>query len=195
MSILEIVAVFFTLICVALTVVRNVWCWPMGIIGVSAYFFLFYENKLYADMGLQVIYLLQSIYGWYFWIYGKKEDLEEVPIRRLDKKEIGLALISILAMILLIGYLSSTFTDTDVAYLDASVASISLVANMLLARKIIDNWVLWIFVDVVYVGLFIYKDLYLSAGLYVLFFFMATAGLIRWRREWIKQKQQLKWST
>lgn len=139
-------------------------------------------------MGLQVIYLGQSIYGWYFWLYGKKEDLDNVPIRRLSLKEIGLASISILAMIAIIGYLSATFTDTDVAYLDASVASISLVANMLLARKIIDNWVLWIFVDVVYVGLFIYKGLYLSAGLYAVFFFMAISGLIHWRKEWLKQK-------
>ncbi len=191
MSNLEVVAVIFTLACVYLTVIRNVWCWPMGIIAVTLSFFLFYQNKLYSDMGLQVIYLVQSIYGWYFWLHGKKGDDAEVPIRRLVKKEMLLALFAIIGMIGVIGFLTSTFTDTDVAYLDATVASISLVANMLLARKIIDNWALWIFVDVIYVFLFWYKELYVFMGLYVVFCFMATAGLINWRKQWLKEKSEL----
>ena len=77
MSYLEVFATVFTLICVWLTVKRSIWCWPAGIIGVSAYFFVFYQSKLYADMGLQVIFLAQSIYGWYFWLHGKEEDKEE----------------------------------------------------------------------------------------------------------------------
>jgi nicotinamide mononucleotide transporter len=188
MTPLEIFATIFTLICVWLTVKRNIWCWPMGIIGVSAYFFVFFENQLYADAGLQIIFLIQSIYGWYFWVYGKNEDIENVPIRRLKLTEQILTLSFCVILIFTIGWLSATFTDTDVAYLDAMVASISLIANLLLARKIIDNWPLWIFVDVVYVGLFIYKELYLTAGLYVVFFFMATTGLIQWRKEWLAQE-------
>lgn len=188
MTPLEIFATIFTLTCVWLTVKRNIWCWPMGIIGVSAYFFVFIQNKLYADAGLQVIFLLQSIYGWYFWVYGKNEDIENVPIRRLTSKEQMITLLLIIVLVFTIGWLSATFTDTDVAYLDAMVASISLIANLLLARKIIDNWPLWMFVDVFYVGLFIYKELYLTAGLYVVFFFMATTGLIQWRKEWLAQE-------
>ena len=188
MTPLEIFATFFTLICVWFTVKRNILCWPFGIIGVSAYFFVFYQNKLYADAGLQIIFLIQSIYGWYFWIYGKEEDIKNVPIRKLNLHEQMIMYISILILTFIVGWLSITFTDTDVAYLDALVASTSLIANLLLARKIIDNWPLWIFVDVIYVGLFIYKELYLTAGLYVIFFFMATTGLIQWRREWKAQK-------
>ena len=188
MTPLEIFATIFTLICVWLTVKRNIWCWPMGIIGVSAYFFVFFENQLYADAGLQIIFLIQSIYGWYFWVYGKNEDIENVPIRRLKLTEQILTLSFCVILIFTIGWLSATFTDTDVAYLDAMVASISLIANLLLARKIVDNWSLWMFVDVVYVGLFIYKELYLTAGLYVVFFFMATTGLIQWRKEWLAQE-------
>ncbi len=184
MSFLEIFATVFTLTCVWLTVKRSVWCWPAGIIGVSAYFFVFYESKLYADMGLQVIFLAQSIYGWYFWVHGKTEDVDEVPIRTLSTRERVLAAMAIVSMVLTIGFLTSRFTDTDVAYLDASVASVSLVANFLLARKILDNWPLWIAVDVVYVGLFFYKELYLTSALYVVFFFMATAGWLQWRKEW-----------
>jgi nicotinamide mononucleotide transporter len=195
LSTLEIIAVIFTLVCVALTVIRNVWCWPIGIIGVTAYFFLFFQTKLYADMGLQVIYFAQGVYGWYFWLYGKKADDEEVPIRRLSRNEILTGFAAIGCLIIAIGFLTSTFTDTDVAYLDATVASVSLVANMLLARKIIDNWVLWITVDVVYVFLFAYKGLYLSSGLYALFFFMAIAGLIGWRKKWLQQKAELEYAS
>lgn len=188
MSYLEIVAILFTLACVWLTVKRSIWCWPTGIIGVSAYFFVFFENKLYADMCLQLVFLAQSIYGWYFWTHGKKEDEQFVPIRLLESKERLLVGSSIVFMMLLVGYLSHRFTDTDVAYLDGTVASISLVANLLLARKVLDNWVLWIIVDVIYVGLFFYKGLYLTSGLYVVFFFMATSGFIQWRKEWQLQK-------
>lgn len=139
-------------------------------------------------MGLQVIFLIQSIYGWYFWLHGKKEDHEEVPIRLLNNKERVLTGIMLLLLITSIGFFTATFTDTDVAYLDASVASISLIANLLLARKILDNWVLWIFVDAVYVGLFYYKELYLTSALYLVFFFLATAGFLQWRKEWRLQK-------
>ncbi len=195
LSTLEIFAVVFTLICVALTVVRSVWCWPMGMIGVSAYFFLFYKNQLYADMGLQVVYFIQSAYGWYFWLYGKKEDDDKVPIRRLEVRELVVASLSIVLLITVIGFISDRYTDTDVAYIDATVASVSLVANLLLARKVLDNWVLWIAVDVIYVLLFTYKELYLSAGLYVVFFFMSIAGLIGWRRKWLKQKEELAYAS
>lgn len=141
-------------------------------------------------MGLQVIFLVQSIYGWYFWLHGKEEDHNQVPIRLLNTRERlltgGLAAL----LIITIGSLTAHFTDTDVAYLDATVASISLIANLLLARKILDNWALWIFVDVIYVGLFFYKELYLTSALYLVFFFMATAGLMQWRKEWQLQKAQ-----
>ncbi len=180
---LEIFASIFTLVCVWFTVKRNILCWPFGIIGVSLYFIVFYQNKLYADMGLQVVYFAQSVYGWYFWLHGKKEDEGSVPIRNLSQKGWLLLIPITLSTILLIGYLSTVFTDTDVAYFDATVATVSLVANMLLARKIIDNWYLWIAVDVVYVGLFLFKGLYITAALYVIFFFMAITGLLEWRKE------------
>ncbi len=185
---LELFATIFSLICVWLTVIRNIWCWPTAIIGVTAYFFVFYQNKLYADMTLQVVFLIQSIYGWYFWLHGKKEDEQGVPIRRLKSQEWLLVTAIIGSSILLFGYLSDTFTDTDVPYLDASVASVSLVANILLARKILDNWLMWIAVDAVYVGLFFYKELYLTTVLYLVFFFMAMTGYLQWQKEWKAQK-------
>ncbi|MEK7256754.1 MAG: nicotinamide riboside transporter PnuC [Bacteroidota bacterium] len=185
---LEIVAALFSLVCVWLTVKRNIWCWPTAIIGVTAYFFVFYKSKLYSDMGLQVVFFIQSVYGWYFWLHGKKEDAEKVPIRRMQGRDWALTAATTAAMILILGWLSDQFTDTDVPYLDAAVASVSLIANLLMARKILENWQLWIAVDAVYVGLFLYKELYLTAVLYLIFFGMAIAGLYEWRKEWLAQK-------
>ncbi len=188
MSWVEIIANIFCLICVALTVKKNIWCWPTGIIGVSAYFVLFYQYKLYGDMGLQVVFLFQSIYGWWFWLNGKKEDIEEVPIRTLSNPERG----SILGIILLIWgslyYVLHSYTDAAIPHLDALVTALSLIANLLLARKVLENWILWIIADVFFVGIFIYKGLYLSAVTYVIFLVMATSGWINWKKDWELQK-------
>ncbi len=205
MTLIELISSVFLLACVILSAVRNIWTWPIGIIGVSIFFYICYESKLYADMWLQVVFLVQSIYGWYFWIYGTDKNAVhsvnemgevldtplkkvEVPIRKLDLKESIIALVSILILIVIVGYLSETYTDTDVPYLDATVASMSLVANVLLARKVIDNWVLWIIADVMYVGLFYYKELYIVSGLYVIFLVIATMGFLEWRKEWRLQE-------
>ncbi len=188
MTIYEWIASGFLLACVLLSVLRNIWTWPMGIIGVSIFFYICYESKLYADMWLQVVFLIQSIYGWYYWLNGRKDDEVQVPIKKLSLREQLLNLLLITVLILLIGYISDRFSDTDVPYLDATVASISLIANILLARKVLDNWVLWIIADIMYIGLFYYKELYVTSGLYVIFLVMASSGLITWRKEWKLQE-------
>lgn len=139
-------------------------------------------------MWLQVVFLIQSFYGWYFWVNGKKEDIENVPIRTLDSRERILSFISIVILIGIVGYLSDHYSNTDVPYLDATVASISLIANILLARKVLDNWVLWILADVMYIGLFYYKELYVISILYLIFLGISTSGLIQWRKEWKLQE-------
>lgn len=184
MTTVELIASVFLLACVILSARQNIWTWPLGIIGVSIFFYICYESLLYADMGLQVIFLIQSIYGWYFWVHGKPEDEGDVPIRKLQFKEQLIAGLVILGLIGVIGYASDVYTETDVPYLDAMVASISLVANILLARKVLDNWTLWIIADIFYIGLFYYKGLYVTSGLYVIFLGIAISGLLQWQKEW-----------
>ena len=188
MTAIELISSIFLLACVWLSAKRNIWTWPLGIIGVSIFFYICYESKLYADMWLQVVFLLQSIYGWYFWLNGKKEDEVNVPIRKLKPIEQFFTVASIFILFGTIGYLSDHYTDTNVPYIDAIVASISLVANILLARKIIDNWVLWIIADIMYIGLFYYKELYVISILYIIFLVIATSGLLQWRKEWRLQE-------
>jgi nicotinamide mononucleotide transporter len=188
MTEIELIASFFLLICVWLSARRNIWTWPTGIIGVGIFFYICFESQLYADMWLQVVFLAQSIYGWHFWIYGTSADQDHVPIRKLDLREQGIGFLAIITLIILVGYLSNQYTDTDVPYLDATVASMSLIANILLARKVIDNWILWIVADVMYIGLFYYKGLYVTSALYIIFLGIATSGLLQWQKEWRLQQ-------
>ncbi len=188
MTTIELIASVFLLVCVWLSAKRNIWTWPTGIIGVSIFFYICYASQLYADMWLQIVFLAQSVYGWYFWINGTSKDQGNVPIRKLNLREQTLGLTALTFLIILVGYLSDQYTDTDVPYLDAMVASISLIANILLARKVIDNWVLWIIADVFYIGLFYYKELYVTSGLYVIFLVISISGLLQWQKEWRLQE-------
>lgn len=182
MTWLEIVAAFFTLISVWLSVKKNKMLWPTGIIGIGAYLWLFYTVQLYADFGLQFIYLAQSVYGWWYWSGGRMK--MEPPITRLDDWWYYIVIpTGIIFCTILVHFFLANYTNASLPYMDALCSVTSLTANWLLAKKKIESWVLWIFVDIIYVGVFIYKDLYLSAALYALFFFMAIRGYNEWRKE------------
>lgn len=153
--------------------------WAVGIVGIVAYFFLFYQEKLYAEMGLQVIFFAQSLYGWYHWSKNR-DSLGKVNVLNITKLEVIISTITLIFGTGFIYYLLITFTDASIPTLDAFTAVVSLTANILLARRKIEGWYLWMFVDIVFVGLFIIKGLYLSAVLYGVFFLFALKGLLEW---------------
>ncbi len=182
MSPIEVLAVAATLASVWLSVRRNILTWPTGIIGVSAYFVVFLRARLYADMALQVLFLVQCSYGW--WAWRRSEQRAEPPIRTLSTR----GRITVVAGVGLLAWLAGTlltrYTDASAPYWDASASALSVTANQLLARRLLENWVLWIIADALYVGIFAWKDLRLSAALYALFLGMVIAGLRRWTREY-----------
>jgi nicotinamide mononucleotide transporter len=182
MSPIEILAVVATLASVWLSVRRNILTWPTGIIGVSAYFVVFLRTRLYADMGLQVLFFGQCAYGW--WAWHRSEQRAEPPIRTLPARgrvtvALGVALAAWTA-----GTLLSRYTDAAAPYWDATASVLSITANQLLARRLLENWILWIAADALYVGIFVWKELYLSAALYALFLGMVIVGLRRWTLEY-----------
>ena len=182
MSPVEIVAVVATLLSVWLSVRRNILTWPTGIIGVSAYFVVFLRTRLYADMALQVLFFVQCSYGW--WAWRRSSQRAEPPIRTLSTRGRAAVVVSIATLAWLTGALLARYTDAAVPYWDATASVLSITANQLLARRLLENWVLWIGADALYVGIFAWKGLYLSAGLYALFLLMVIAGLRRWMREY-----------
>lgn len=183
-SFCEIFAVIFSLLCVILTIRRSVWCWAVGIVGVVFYAYVFYYEKLYADMTLQAVYFIQSVYGWLTWLKngGEIDDSKRVSVKRVSMKNSFFHFLIAVVLWIITAYVMVKFTDNSMSTVDALLSVASLVANYYLAKRILESWYIWIVVDVAYVGVFIYKGLYLSAGLYALFFVMAIYGLIEWKK-------------
>ena len=181
MSPLELIAAVTGAISVWLSVRQSIWSWPTAIVNVVLYAVVFREAKLYADMGLQIIYAVLSVYGWYQWLYGGQGRTQLRVSRTTPRLAVLLALIAASGSALL-GTLLHRTTDAALPYMDSFLSSTSLVAQWMMTRKLLENWLVWIGVDVLYVGMFIFKGLYLTAGLYAVFLALAVKGYIDWRR-------------
>lgn len=184
MSALEIVAAAFGALAVYLAARENIWNWPTAIINVSLYTIVFFQSRLYADMGLQVVYLALSIYGWYHWLHGGAQRTE------LKVSRASLRLLIILALLVAAGSytLGSTLasrTDAAIPYLDSALTVASLAAQWLMTRKVLENWLLWIALDIVYVPMFFARGLPATALLYSVFLVLAVLGFISWRRSYL----------
>jgi len=181
MSSLELFAAALGALSVYLSVRQNIWSWPTAIVNVVVYALVFYRARLYADMGLQVIYALLSLYGWYQWLYGGENDTELQVSRTTPQLGGRLAVIG-LAGAGALGLLLRGATDAALPFMDSFLSSTSLVAQWMMTRKKVENWLVWIGVDVLYVGMFTYKHLYITAVLYLVFLVLALRGWIDWRR-------------
>jgi len=179
---LEGTAVIFGLVSVWLSTQENIWSWPTAIINVGLYTLLFFREKLYADAGLQVIYLALSIYGWYEWKFGG-ENRTELHVSRLTPRlAVTLGAIGVVGSAALGTFLHRT-TDAALPYLDATLSVFSLVAQWMMTRKILENWAIWIALDVVYVWMFVFlKHLNFTAFQYGVFLVLAVLGLRDWKR-------------
>lgn len=185
MSPIEVAAAIFTLLCVGLCVLRSIWCWPMGAVAVTLYFYVFLKAKLYADMSLQVVYLALQFYGWYQWLYGG-EHHTALPVTRVSRSKLlalgGLGLVSTVGL----GTALTTYTDANLPYWDSAATVFSLIAQWMMARKYLQNWLFWIGVNVLYVGMFVSRAMLPSLVLYLILLVMAVMGY----REWNKSLRQ-----
>lgn len=182
---LEIVAVILGLACVALTVRQHNLCWPTGLGMVLLYIVIFFQAKLYSDMLLQAVYVVLQSYGWYAWLHGGPEKTPLLVSRLPPAHAWAWLVVGALAAGGL-GAVMHLFTDASFPYVDALATIASLVAQWLMGRKVLESWLVWIFVDVVSIGLYFAKELYPTAILYVVFLGMATWGWYEWRSVWRK---------
>ncbi|HEY9227816.1 MAG TPA: nicotinamide riboside transporter PnuC [Gemmatimonadaceae bacterium] len=180
-SCLEFTAVVFGIVSVTLSVKQNIWSWPTALVNVGLYFLLFFEQGLYSDMGLQVVYFGLSLYGWYEWLYGGK-DRSPLAVSTLPTQRWPAVAAVGVAMWLAFGTITSRLPGAAVPYLDAALVSGSLIAQWMMTRKLLENWTLWIILDVVYVALFISRGLYLTAVNYAVYLVLAAAGYLAWKR-------------
>ena len=181
MSSLELLAAVTGALSVWLSVRQNIWSWPTAIVNVVLYALVFRDAKLYADMGLQVVYAVLSIYGWYEWLYGG-QGRTRLRVTRTTPALAARLIVIAAAGSALLGTLLHRTTDAALPYMDSFLSSTSLVAQWMMTKKLLENWLVWIAVDVLYVGMFLFKGLYLTAGLYAVFLGLAIRGYIDWRR-------------
>jgi nicotinamide mononucleotide transporter len=187
-SLVEILGFVTGALCVWLAVRENVWNWPIAAANAVFFFVLFYRARLYADMGLQVVFFGLAVLGWYRWLRGG-EHHSELSISRLTWGTAAwLTPLSIAATAGLTGYLRRV--NDAAPFLDALTTVMSLAGQYLLTKKVIENWHVWIAADVLYVYLYIQRGLYLTSVLYVIFLLMCVAGVIQWQRS-LKQAHGL----
>jgi nicotinamide mononucleotide transporter len=177
----EVVGVLTGVLAVWLTTRQKIWCWPVGIVSVASFIVVFFRAKLYAAMGLQGVYIALAVYGWYAWRHGGEEH-GTLRVSRVSRRlAIGLALLGS-SVSVAAGYWLRATTDEALPWVDGLTSSFSLVAQWLQARKYLENWLLWIVVDVAYVGMSLSQGLTLTAGLYAVYVGLAVLGLRDWRR-------------
>ncbi|MHB1298022.1 MAG: nicotinamide riboside transporter PnuC [Gemmatimonadaceae bacterium] len=178
---LEPAGVLTGILTVWLSTRQRISAWPVALLNAALYFVIFQRGQLYANMGLQVIYFGLSCYGWYEWKFGGA-GRTELPVTRATRRHAAwLVPLGILGAVVL-GFTLSRSTDAQLPWLDSAATSTSLIAQWMMTRKLLENWLVWVTVDVVYVGMFLYAGLYLTAGLYAVFFFLAATGYVQWKR-------------
>ena len=178
---LELISFVLSVITVALNIRQNHWAGLFAIVSSAAYGVVFYGARLYGDMGLQLVFIVVSVWGWYQWLHGGEHN-DTLPVTGLTLRGWVRALLAWVVLFALLASFLSHFTNTDVPQVDGFLTAGSLVGQVLLSKKKIENWHVWIAVDVLYVGLYAYKGLMLTAVLYALFCVMAAAGLLAWRK-------------
>jgi nicotinamide mononucleotide transporter len=177
---LEAVSFVAGAVCVWLVVKENIWNFPIGIINTAGYAVIFFEARLYGDASLNVLYCALGIMGWYLWLRGgeRNEPLRVVRATPLERRLVVLGVVLGTAALWRTVHLAGGASP----FWDALTTSLSLGAQWLLNRKRVENWILWIVADAIYVPLYVFRGLNLTAVLYAVFFVMAVMGLRRWRQ-------------
>lgn len=177
---LELIAFLLAVITVVLNIRQLHWAWLFSIASSALYAVVFFDVRLYGDMGLQFVFIAVSVWGWSQWLRGNGD--APLVARWLTPGARAWSLAAWLAGFVLLSSFLANFTNTDVPHADGFLTAGSLVGQLLLARKKVENWIVWIAVDVLYVGLYLYKGLVLTAILYAVFVVLASIGLRTWAR-------------
>lgn len=184
-SLAEWIGVIAGFICIYLATRQSILSWPVSIISVLAYALVFYRARMYGDMSLQFYFLFTAIYGWYYWV--KRKESDDQPITQINLRGKITAILAVLVLTVVLTAFLADFTNTDVPLADGFCTAMSFVAQILLTRKILYNWILWIIVDICYVPLYIYKNLNLSAVFFTVLVALAIKGYFDWRKIYREQ--------
>jgi nicotinamide mononucleotide transporter len=179
---LELIAVVLALAMVGFNIRERHWGWPLAIVSSLLYVGLFSRSRLYGDAALQIFFAIVAFWGWLQWLRGHRADGSALRVARLTARGAWAAVIACAVLWPAIALFLKHFTDTDVPWWDAFPTAVSLVGQYLLGRKYIENWLAWMAVNTVSVGLFAYKGLWLTTLLYTLFIALSVVGWQAWKR-------------
>lgn len=181
MSSVEIFGFFLTIAGVVLASHQHLSSWLLSIVSSIIYIFIFFQVKLYADVLLQFFFISLSVYGFYCWKEGKSKLI--AAVRKITKKEIFLSTFFVIFSCSCLYFFLNNFTNSDVPFADSFLTTLSLLATWLTAKKIIENWWIWIVADILYSYLFWYKELYVTSFLYLILSSLAIYGLVKWKKQ------------
>ena len=189
--VLELTAILFGLLSVWYAKKDNIWVFPIGIINTSIYVYLLWKWSLLGDMMVNFYYVVMSIYGWYHWT-RKKDDVVEFPISRMTLYEKKLSIIIFLAtvaFVLVIYIIFDKFTHWT-SYVDTFVTGIFFVGMWLMARRKIENWILWIIGDIISIPMYFFKGYSFTSIQYLIFTIIAIFGYLEWKKSLNKNLQK-----
>lgn len=178
---LELTAVVFGILSFWLSAREHIASWPTALVNVALYFVVMQRAHLYANAWLQCVYFALACYGWYEWKFGGAQHAGVVVTRTSAREAAALAVLAVLGTLVL-RWVLARFTDASSPWLDAGTTAVSLVAQWMLTRKLLENWSVWAVANIVYVGMYLSQGLRLSAVLYAAYFGIAVNGHLSWRR-------------
>ena len=178
---LEVLGIISSLICVWLNTRQNIWGWFWAIISSGIYAVIFWQSNLKSDAELQIIFILLSFYGIYKWKFSKHTEVV-LPVSKIPFQFALICLIFLALFTTISGYLHSQYLGASLPYLDAGLTAISLIATWMTTRKYLENWLLWIFANIIYVGIYLYKGLNGTSILYVFLIVLAVKGFVNWKK-------------
>ena len=174
-SIVESIAVFFSVLYVVLAARESIWCWGAACISVSIYIYICYTAKLYPETGLQVFYLIMAGVGYYMWNKDKKEEIKEWS----ELKHLGIIFLGTI-LTFFMGFYFSIYTDSVMPIIDSFTTIFSLIATYMVVKKVLGNWLYWIVIDLVSVYLYFNRDLHLTSLLFIVYTIIAIFGYFSW---------------
>lgn len=183
---IELLGAILGLAYILFSIKQHILTWPTGLLTSLLYIVVFFQSGFYADMGLQVYYVAISIYGWYFWLRGshkKAASGETVRPGKIPKKALIYSIFATIAIYFGLLFILLNFTDSTVPYMDSLTTALSITATWMLAKKYIEHWLIWIFVDLLSAGLYAYKELWPTVVLFVVYTLMAVLGYKEWKKD------------
>lgn len=181
--VLQIVGTLLGLLYLWLEYRANIWLWIVGAIMPMVHGVLYLSSGIYADAMMQLYYVFAGIYGLYVWLRGAKRAEKVVNIQYTPTKWIIPLVVVYAVLHVVMYYLLSEFTDSRVPFFDSMSTALSIVAMWMLSRKLVEQWLVWLVVDAISVGLYLYKGIPITAMLYTLYCALALAGYMRWRKQ------------